>query len=269
MLYWRKSSGRVERGAEGPPEDAGQIGAKSHSSAARPASRWVRSLTDAATGEATLVADLAPTPVPTRKGRVPLAHDSSPKDLVVYDDRLFFSADDGAHGRELWAYDAATGEATLAANINPDHAVPYVAHSEPSGLTVFDDRLFFAASDGERGWELWAYDAATGEAVLAADVNAGGLRSSEGNSFPSDLTVYDGRLFFAAVGDHEEPGAFDRELWAYDATGEATLVTDIRPGPFGSAPSHLRVYDGRLFFRADDGEHGYELWYLSSASVPE
>lgn len=222
---------------------------------------------DARTGEATLVADLAPTPTPTPDGRVPLRHGSSPGDLVVYDGRLFFAADDGKHGRELWVYDARTAEATMAANINPDHAVPYVASSEPSGLTVYEGRLFFAASDGRRGWELWAYDAATSEASLVANINAGDIPASEGSPFPVSVgssspkgfALYDDRLFFAA-----DDGECGSELWSYDATtGEVSLVADVRPGPFSSAPGELQAYGGRLYFVADDGEHGRELWVLS------
>lgn len=72
----------------------------------------------------------------------------------------------------------------------------------------------------------------------------------------SDLTVLDGRIFFA--GDHPETGI---ELWRSDGTAEGTfMLMDIRPGPIGGFPQGLLVVADRLFFVASDGVHGSELW---------
>jgi ELWxxDGT repeat protein len=38
------------------------------------------------------------------------------------------------------------------------------------------------------------------------------------------------------------------------------LVRDINPGPSGSHSAGLVAAGGRLFFSADDGVHGPELW---------
>src|SRR5262245_23052228 len=40
----------------------------------------------------------------------------------------------------------------------------------------------------------------------------------------------------------------------------AELVADIVPGVASSNPSHFVVVNNRLFFVADDGVHGPELW---------
>ena len=37
---------------------------------------------------------------------------------------------------------------------------------------------------------------------------------------------------------------------------------DILPGPASSWPKNLVAADGNLFFTANDGEHGRELWVL-------
>src|SRR5262245_11709693 len=53
------------------------------------------------------------------------------------------------------------------------------------------------------------------------------------------------------------------ELWKYDTNlypVHTLLVKDINPGAGGSAPQELVSVGGRLFFRADDGTHGEELW---------
>ena len=43
---------------------------------------------------------------------------ADPSDLIIHAGRLFFSADDGVHGRELWAYESGRG-ASLFKDLNP------------------------------------------------------------------------------------------------------------------------------------------------------
>jgi ELWxxDGT repeat protein len=75
---------------------------------------------------------------------------------------------------------------------------------------------------------------------------------------PRLLTRAGNRLFFVA-----EAGG--PEVWTSDGTPEGTRrVTDIAPGALWSDPKWLTVVDGSLFFSADDGMHGRELW-----KVPE
>jgi ELWxxDGT repeat protein len=44
------------------------------------------------------------------------------------------------------------------------------------------------------------------------------------------------------------------ELWRYDPGTDTTqMVVDINPGPNLSRPQELAVFDGHLYFAADDG----------------
>jgi hypothetical protein len=50
-------------------------------------------------------------------------------------------------------------------------------------------------------------------------------------------------------------------LWKSNGTAAGTvLVADIKPGTAASIPASLTVSGGHLFFSADDGVHGTELW---------
>jgi hypothetical protein len=40
------------------------------------------------------------------------------------------------------------------------------------------------------------------------------------------------------------------------------MVEDVLPGIASSPPQETVAADGNLFFTADDGEHGRELWVL-------
>ena len=45
------------------------------------------------------------------------------------------------------------------------------------------------------------------------------------------------------------------------------MVKDIRTGPMGSNPSGLVNLDGTLYFAADNGVHGMELWKSDGTSA--
>ncbi|MDX1488869.1 MAG: hypothetical protein R3268_11750, partial [Acidiferrobacterales bacterium] len=56
-------------------------------------------------------------------------------------------------------------------------------------------------------------------------------------------------------------GVNGRELWMSDGTNAGTvLVKDIRSGGGSSNPANLTVFNGALYFSADDGVNGRELW---------
>ncbi len=78
------------------------------------------------------------------------AGDSSPSGLTAVDRTLFFRADDGTTGEELWTSDGTTAGTVLVKDIHP------AGDSSPHNLTNVNGTLFFAADDGTTGIELWA-----------------------------------------------------------------------------------------------------------------
>lgn len=75
--------------------------------------------------------------------------------FTVAGGRLFFPADDGAHGLELWQTDGTTAGTRMVQDVNPGVATsqPGLARSAP--MAVVGDRLYFAADDGVIGAEPW------------------------------------------------------------------------------------------------------------------
>lgn len=115
--------------------------------------------------------------------------------------------------------------------------------------------IFFTANNGTNGVELWKSNGTKEGTVLVKDI-VGGV----GSSNPYHLTNVNGKLFFTA-----ETAATGRELWKSDGTAAGTvLVKDIKPGT-GYGISFL-LHDlfvnvnGTLFFTADNGVNGRELW---------
>lgn len=178
---------------------------------------------------------------------------------------LFFTADDGIAGRELWRSDGALGFL----DARPELGFPASGGagtsrvkdtrigsqgSDPLHLT-WDSTislLFFSADDGSSGRELWSSDGTASGTSMVADI-CPGVRGSG----PSHLVAWNGRLFFQADDCSSGP-----ELWVSDGTGDGTtLVADVLPGSAGSFPSFFTPLEPsagggeRLFFLANADGH--------------
>ncbi len=182
------------------------------------------------------------------------ANSSNPKRLTVVNNTLFFLADDGINGPELWK---TTGSgATLVANINPTPGAGLYTPPDTPNLVGVNGTLFFAASDGNSGTELWSSNGVN--AVRVKDINP------SGSSDPVHLTNINGLLIFAA-----NDGTSGRELWRSDGTHGGTYqIKDIFSGSGASAPSAFFPHAANVFlFTASNGSDGFELW-RSDGSAP-
>ncbi len=188
---------------------------------------------------------------------------SQPRYLTSVGGTLFFAANDGTNGIELWKSDGTADGTTLVKDINPgsytyDYGRSYAYSSEPKYLTSVGGTLFFAAYNDTNGVELWKSDGTADGTVMVADINPENL-----SSIPHNLTNVDGTLFFAA-----DDGTQGVELWKSDGSEEGTIVVaDINPGTPGSFPQFLTNADGTLFFLADDGTRGTQLWQSDGGSA--
>ena len=67
-----------------------------------------------------------------------------------------------------------------------------------------------------------------------------------------------------------DDGSNVRELWATDGTPTGTtLIKDINLGPSSSNPFYLSSLGGRIYFQADDGVSGVELWSITPPATSD
>lgn len=171
---------------------------------------------------------------------------STPQFIVAKDTTIFFSAQDGSSGQELWKSEAPYTRKTTyrVADINPGPGNSY-----PEELTFNGDILFFSADDGVHGRELWKSEPPYTSASLVADINA------DDSSNPTQMVSIGNTVFFRAEGS-----GTGIELWKTSPPySSASIVRDIWEGSHSSNAANLVHIGWTLLFIADDSS-GRLLW---------
>ncbi|MBE7174630.1 MAG: T9SS type A sorting domain-containing protein, partial [Williamsia sp.] len=109
-----------------------------------------------------------------------------------YKGKYYFTANDGAHGAELWATDGTAANTTLVKDINPG-SESGLSDGFASGYYT-STGIFFAADDGALGEEPWVTDGTDASTKLVADINK---NNPDGSDF-TYLFIYNNQLYLDA-----------------------------------------------------------------------
>ncbi len=164
---------------------------------------------------------------------------------------LFFVADDGINGEELWKTDGTDKGTLMVKNIGFEHF-----RSFPKELTNVNGILYFTANDEKHGNELWKSDGTDIGTVLVKDINKG-----KSSSQPSLLTVFNQQLYFVV----NESGLYST-IWQSNGSESGTIsVAKIQQGSDKVKISNL-VPVGRFMFLIGEINGKLALWSLEKGN---
>ncbi|MFZ1807386.1 MAG: ELWxxDGT repeat protein [Cyclobacteriaceae bacterium] len=179
---------------------------------------------------------------------------SDPTAFFEFNGMLYFLANDGIYGVELWKSDGTDAGTVLVKDINPGSAngPSYCSYcGDAKSFIELNGKIYFTATDGVAGLELWETDGTEAGTQIAKDINPG-----VGNSAPSKYIFYDNKIFFTVY--LPSTGV---ELWTSDGTSGGTkMVIDLIPGSGSGGPNNLTVANGLLMFSAQNGVNDNELY---------
>lgn len=218
--------------------------------------------------------------------------------FYVYNNKLYFQGNTSASGTELWSSDGTVGGTGMVAEINAGNnsGLSYTDFVMNNGLLCFfanngtdvglwksdgtqggtqlvayvnpypylisnSNKIYFNASELTHGNELWISDGSGGGTYMLKDIFPGSDVSNV-----KFFQTYNGKVYFSA-----SDGVHMDQLWVSDGTETGTqMLVDLTPGnagTTGAAPAFLTVFNGRLYFRANNNTNGHQIWSTDGTAL--
>jgi len=186
-------------------------------------------------------------------------------DFTVFNNRLYFAADDGINGVELWVTDGTENGTSMLKDINPGIYSEIPQSGSPRMFQVFNDQLFFVAYSFNHGFELWKTDGTEAGTTIFKEIYTDPMYLGGVLAYGQTFAVLNNKMYFQAT-----DGIHGYELWATDGTADGTMMvkninaTDEEnswSNGTDSSIGELTVFNNKIYFSADDGVHGVELWF--------
>ena len=159
---------------------------------------------------------------------------------------LYFTADDGISGTELWKSDGSALGTGIVSNIAEN-----ASSSWPGEKISIENTLFFTADDGTSGYELWKSDGTYSGTMLVKDIVAG---PSDGGV--SNMVEFGGDLYFIAYSSSPGVGTQGTEVWRSDGSDSGTVRISGSILTDSTTALYLTRAGDRLYYVDEDYGNG-------------
>lgn len=216
---------------------------------------------------------------------------SRPSNKIEFNNEVYFAANNGVNGNELWKTDGTSVGTVMVKDIVP--GTDSGLYSELKGHVLNGELLFFEQTSFNQH-NLWKTDGtelgtvlvktlAIGNILTHSDIN-GEFLFSLGNELwktdgtgagtvkVSNVAIFGNRYVKSGSYIYFSGNASDgkgNELYRTDGTAGGTiLLKDIYTGANkNSYPSNFGVANGMVFFTANNGSNGTELWVTDGTAL--
>ena len=174
-------------------------------------------------------------------------------------DTMYFDADDGSTGRELWAYNTSNETYWRVVDISNG---PGASNPGSTANILVGDTIYFNAYDSNTGYtEMWAHTTSNATTWKATDLNSqtGYGNPGIGVGLIGDPVVIGDTIFFDAIA-RDSSSAYKKELWAHDTSNHSTWQVSNLSGPSSSNQIGSYVFLGlgdTLYF---SNTHSSNFW---------
>jgi ELWxxDGT repeat protein len=179
----------------------------------------------------------------------PGAFSSNPTSLTAVGNDLYFVADDGVHGSQLWKTD---GTATHTVPVPTDRDGAAILN--PQNLANINGTLYFAGSTSSGHTLVWKSDGTPAGTVALHDFGAA--------AFPREFTSFAGKVYFTAQPPSQAPS-----LWISDGTSAGTVMLSAVSPAYPADFTVVSSVPGALYFIGGGLGHSTSLWKVDATGV--
>jgi ELWxxDGT repeat protein len=179
--------------------------------------------------------------------------------LIVLGNHVYFGANDGTNGSELWKSDGTESGTVMVNDISSGSGDGFYSACATC-MAVLDNNIYFSAYTAANGVELWKSDGTASGTLMVKDINTG----TQSSTLSSQMVATEEKILFKA-----NDGIHGEELWESDGTAAGTaLLSEFTPTAAGSSISHMTSMGESAFFHVyvNGGGISYRAAFVSDGT---
>jgi len=179
---------------------------------------------------------------------------------AVFQDNLYFTINNGKNSNSLWMFNGNTPPTKQFGDISLRIGTIY-------NVLYFKNKLYFT-SINEEGAGFWVYNGSGDPVPLNEVVEQS--NSFKNTRYVKNTLVYNETMYFSTI---LLSGPNHEEIWSFDGVSapQKLFYIDIQENDDDKDLSinNFTVFKDNVYFTADDGKHGNELWKICPSTYSE